>query len=552
MASFFKKPLGIALIVLLGALGIGIAVYTTKKSKPAYEFIVAEKRDLIQKVSVVGRVRPAESVDLAFEAAGKISQVHVDVADSVKAGQLLVQLENRELSAQLMQVTANLEAEQARLRELQEGTRPEEIQIAETKVLNAQRALEAVAQNLENVRNKADADLQKTYDDGLTATQTAVIMGKTALLTLTDIQYAHFVGNDQDSTTIANAKAQAVAALLGAEDAGRWVTDFLSTLEGGAFGTVQVAIDNPSHTTTDEALTETLDGLSKVKDALGSVPVGVLTSTEKTNLGVEKNNITSQLAILSAKQQEVAVQKATNVSAITSAEAQVTDAQNTDKAAQDDLVLKKAGTISEKILAQAATVKSAEASVQKFQAQIAKTTLLAPISGIVTRQDAKVGEIVSAGTSIVFLISEAAFEIEAKVPEADIAKIHVGNQGEVTLDAYGPGLVFDVTVVAIDPAETIIEGIATYKTTLQFIKEDARIKSGMTANIDMLTGKREGIIAIPQRALIRRDGNTRVRILDGETIREVEVKIGLRGSDGNIEIIEGINQGDQVIIFQNE
>jgi len=547
-----KKQIVIGGIVIIGILVVGGIFYASKTRKPVYEFIVAEKNDLVQEVSVTGRVQPAESVDLAFETAGKVSQVAVAIGDKVKARQLLVRLESSELSAQLREAIANLEIEQATLRELQEGTRPEEIQIAKTKVNNAQRAIESLKQNLENVQEKAAADLQKAYDDALTAAQTAVTVGKTALLTLTDIQYAYFVGTDQDSATIANAKAQAVVTLLGAEDAGRWVTDFLSTLDGGAFGVVQSAISNPSHASTDGALIEARDGLSKVKDALGSVPVGALTSTEKTDLGTEKNNITSQLATLSAKQQAIAVQKATNASAVASAEAQVTDAQNTYDTAQDDLTLKRAGTVPEKILAQKAKVQSVEAHFHKFQAQIAKTQLTSPIDGIVTKQDAKVGEIVAANTSIVSLISEAIFEIEADIPEADIAKLHVGDQGKVTLDAYGPDLVFDVTVIAIDPAETIIEGVATYQTTLQFVEEDERIRSGMTANIEILTARREGVIAVPQRAVITKDGRKVVRVLKGEEILEVEVQTGLRGSDGNVEIVEGVGEGERVIIFLEE
>ena len=138
------------------------------------------------------------------------------------------------------------------------------------------------------------------------------------------------------------------------------------------------------------------------------------------------------------------------------------------------------------------------------------------------------------------------------MPEADIAKVSVGNTSIVTLDAYGRDVVFEAKVVAIDPAETIVDGVATYKVTFQFIEDDERIKSGMTANIDITSDNRENVIAVPQRSIIRKNGDKFVRILDGNNVKEIKVETGLYGSDGNIEIIRGINEGDKVITFIEE
>jgi len=212
----------------------------------------------------------------------------------------------------------------------------------------------------------------------------------------------------------------------------------------------------------------------------------------------------------------------------------------------------KAGTVTEQITAQEALVEDAEASVRNSRAKIAKTIIRSPIKGIVTKQDAKVGEIVSASAVIVSVISEANFEIEANIPEADIAKIKIGDAAKVTLDAYGSDVVFEAGVMNIEPAETIIEGIATYKTTLQFFEDDTRIKSGLTANIDILAGKKENVITIPLRSVITKNGDSIVRILKDRMIEEVRVETGLRGSYGNVEVIEGVNEGDEVILFIRE
>ena len=71
----------------------------------------------------------------------------------------------------------------------------------------------------------------------------------------------------------------------------------------------------------------------------------------------------------------------------------------------------------------------------------------------------------------------------------------------------------------------------------------------MTANINILTAYREDVVSVPQRAIITKNGDKIVRILEEEKIKEVKVKVGLRGSDGNTEIISGVNEGDKVIVF---
>ena len=158
---------------------------------------------------------------------------------------------------------------------------------------------------------------------------------------------------------------------------------------------------------------------------------------------------------------------------------------------------------------------------------------------------------------IVSIISEAQFEIEANIPEVDISKVTLGNMANVTLDAYGSDVVFASSVVSIDPAETLIDGVPVYKVALQFVEKDEKIKSGMTANIDIQTSTRQDVVAIPQRAVLRKNGTKFVRVIDSpyakiEDIREVIVEVGLVGIDGNIEIIQGINVGDIVIVFINE
>lgn len=554
--------------------------------KVQYESVEAKRMDLVQEVSVTGRVQSADSADLAFEMGGRVEAIEVEVGQTVKAGDILVRLNDDDLAAQrrqaqasvqsaqaqLAQFQAALESQQSKLDELRAGTRPEEIQVAQTAVYNAQKSWEDAKRNLETVKSKAEVDLSESLNNAVTELAKAVNIGKTSMLTLTDIQYAHFNTLDQDGIRLANAKAAAVFALLGAQDAGRWINNSLGVLTGGAYGDATAALANPTSENVDRAIVSTLDGLRKAKIALETVPLtSVVTSTERTNLDLEKTNVNNEIIAVSAKQQAIAVQKAMNRNSVTSAESQESDAKNALASARDQLALKEAGSTAEQIRGQEAQVRQAQANVssqkatiaqaaanvQAIQARIDKTVLKTPISGVVTSQEAKVGEIVAANAVVVSVIS-GAFQIESDIAEVDIAKVKLGDTAKVTLDAYGTSEQFGAKVVKIDPAETIVEGVPTYTATFEFDQQDERIKSGMTANLDIVTDHRENVVAIPQRAVLAKEGERSVRVLvmeadpkDSsdtiEVMKEVPVKVGIRGIDGNVEILEGVREGDKVV-----
>ncbi len=484
------KKFLIIFIVIAGVAIIGGYALLHKAKPLAQETSIVKRVNVIQQVSVTGTVKPVKSVDLAFQVSGKISKVYAIVGDTVSAGDMLIALDSQDLQAQLAKAKANLDQ-----------------------------------LNLDNVQNKANADIESAYTAGLTAAQKSASDGKIALLTLADIQYAHFSQNDQEGLRIAVAKANAIQALLGASDAGWWISETISILKGGAFETTQTAIVNQTHENIDAALSQTLAALQLVKNALDSVPVAAaFTDTEKANLSNAQNSITSEIITLTNSIQAIAVQKVANDNTIASTMAQI---------------------------------EAAKAAIQSIQAQIAQTQLVSPITGIVTKQDAKRGEIATMGAILVSVISQefsaqggpaAGWNIEAQVPEADIAKVKIDDTATFTLDAYGNSIIFQAKVMNIDPAEIVIDGVSTYKVTLTALAEDSRLRSGLTANIDILTDERTNVLAVPSRAIHTNSDQSFVLLqTSAATPEQRTVTTGLRGSDGNTEILSGLAGGENVI-----
>jgi len=510
--SFFKKhkiaitSFGLFLAVIL------FGAYSMRPKSPAYEFVKVERRGIVQEVSVTGRVKPAEDVSLAFQAGGRVSATHVKVGDTVRAGDVLVELQKADLLANLQQAYARVDAEASRLKQLKEGTRKEEVDVQKVRVANAEVAYSNTKNNFvtaaQDAYTKADDVIHNKVDRFLLNPRT---QSPQILFSLNDVQ-------SQTSLENGRASIETMFTVWKAEN---------TSLSGSSIDSSAISVK--SH-------------LIQIRSFLDNA--ALVLSSASINSSVTQT-------MIDGYRTDISTARASINTALSSLET-VIDALSVASSNLDlersALILKEAPTLPETITAQVAVLDQMQANARSIEADIQKTILRAPIGGVVTQQDAKTGEIVSAGIPIVSIISQSKFQIEAFVPEADIAKISLGDIASVTLDAYGDSTVFSSTAVSIDPAETILEGVATYKMTFRFNEDDARIKSGMTANVDIRTDKKDGVLALPQRVLIRKDKETFVQILENNIVKEIPIQTGLRGSDGYTEILSGLNEGGEVVV----
>lgn len=196
----------------------------------------------------------------------------------------------------------------------------------------------------------------------------------------------------------------------------------------------------------------------------------------------------------------------------------------------------------------------AQSALDSVKKQIEGSIIKAPINGTITKINYEVGEQSMAGNPAVVMLGENNFEIEVLISEADITKIGKENVVEITLDAFGDDVVFGGKVFSIEPAETVIQDVIYYKVIIEFDKvEKMNIKSGMTANITIFAKEKRDVLMIPGRAVIQKVGNGKiVRVLSSGKIEERSVETGLRGDDGVIEILFGLEEGEEIVTFIKE
>ncbi len=563
-------------IFIVIAVIIVVFIVFQKNKKEPYKFVLAEKINLTQEVNVTGRVEAAENVDLAFEKTGKVAETRVVIGDQVKAGQLMVILDSTDLKTQLAQAGANLESvqaglkqyqsvletEQANLAELKNGAKPEDVQLSETKVANAEKTLIDVEINLENIKNKADVDLDNLYDDIRDVLNGAYFYADDAVNKQIDDIFSND-NSDSPQLTMSTSDSQAK---IDVESGRITARDSLVSLKSD--------INNLNLSNSDRALINGEGYLSSIRFFLNRLNDAVnnavnlsqtTLNTYKSNINTARTNVNSSISNINTQRQAITLQKVTNENNVVAAQTQINTAQNNLDLAEKELILKQSGATNEQvkaqetkvrqaeisIVSQQAKIKQAEAETDSIRTQIEKTVLKSPLDGIVTRQEAKIGEIISPNTPIVSIISQGNFELKANVPEADIAKIKEDDLVRVVLDAYGNDVVFEAKITNIEPAEKIIEGVATYRITANFLNQDERIKSGMTADMDIITAEKQDVLVIPGRTIFEKDNKNFVKILKiqgkKEIIEEREIKPGLKGSEGKMEIISGLEEGDKII-----
>ena len=103
-------------------------------------------------------------------------------------------------------------------------------------------------------------------------------------------------------------------------------------------------------------------------------------------------------------------------------------------------------------------------------------------------------------------------------------------------------------MISIDPAEKIIDGVVYYEVSISLDDLYEGIKPGMTADLVIRTDFKENVLTVPEKAVRKRNGKTIVQVLKQNLVVEREIEIGLKGTNDFIEIVSGLEQGEQVIL----
>lgn len=433
------------IVIALVALGFVRRVWMRNTQTVAeYETVAAYRDTIVATVNSSGTVFPLQQISLAFPMGGVVTQVLVEAADRVEAGQELARLDVRQLEQSVAQAEANLKSAQARLDQTKAGPSAAELDAARASVDSAQAQYDAAKNQLglqDEQLSIAEADLKR------------------AELNLKDAQAAY--------------------------DMVAWRSDIGRLPQSGA---------------------------------------------------LEKATIDYERALANYRLQVAGIDD----TAFKSAAAQLAQAKSQLQQLEDT-------PTAEDIAVAEAQVEQAAASLQQAELQLADAVLVAPFSATVVAVEVLAGEWVGATMPAIVLADLDHFYVDTRVDETDIVSVQVGQDAEIVLDAF-PEVKLGGKVTGIDPLGTTAQGVVSYGVDVEIVSVDLAVRPNMTAIVDIVVGRDEGALLVPNRA-IRRDSSGRLYVevlADGQARRRF-VTIGL-SNDLVTEILEGLTEGEEVIV----
>lgn len=583
--KIFKSKFFIVVLLLIIAAASAYFIFN-KKTKIEYTTAKVERGNLIQTVSETGMVKANKEMDLNFTMSGKIANIFAGVGNKVKKDQILAELDSSDLLLKEKEAAANLQVAQANLAKLLAGATASELAVSQAGVDQAKTAYVSALNESEKITNtvnenitqaeKSLSDLYLTSGETITSYQQAVKNYKAVALTAVEAKISVAANALDNINTILNDNDAKY--FLGAGN----TTLIDSTKNDYTQANTALTRAKASQAGSDisQASADTLDALNKtfsaLKDCYKLLEVSMVGAsftqtkldTYKTTISTQQTNISSGItsvqtaqnnlndsinnlnnAILAAKN-VLATAKVTGARETAAAQAKVDTNYRAWLVAEAQLNQLKAGTRFQDINLAQAQVSQAQASLDLTRNQINNNILKAPLDGTITKKNYEAGEQFSSAKPVFSLLGLNNFAIEVDVSEADITKVAINDQAEITLDAFGEDVKFYGQVNFIEPAETVIQDVIYYKVKINFDGKDRDVKSGMTANANITTAKKDNALIVPSRAVIEKNSSGKfARVLVLEEVKEVPVTIGLRGDNGLVEILSGLNENDIVVTY---
>jgi HlyD family secretion protein len=223
----------------------------------------------------------------------------------------------------------------------------------------------------------------------------------------------------------------------------------------------------------------------------------------------------------------------------------------------------------------------AKGALRETQVNVERTTITAPMSGIVTYLGVELGEKVVGtaqmqGTEILRIADLSTMNAWVQVDENDVAQIHIGDTARIKVDALPNvelrGLVYEISHSPLVSAQGTQEEVVNFQVRIRIIDPEHRMRPGMSCSVDIETETKTNVMAVPiQSVTMQQDATTAapaednfrktdrksaavkskrpqsiVWVVSGGTVAARPVTTGI-SDEGYIEVTNGLKVGDRVV-----
>jgi HlyD family secretion protein len=485
----------------------------TSQAASSRQLYTVQRGNLVATVSATGEVYAPRQAELCFDVNRiPLIELHVAPGQQVEAGDVLARIDPTGLERAVTQAEADLTVAQDNLEKARNPYTGLDLARARLAVDQAQVALA-----------EAQESLQAVLKPDIVAAESAVRDAEVALK---------------------SAESQLVAAQNSPDSAAR-----LRTLEYEAiwyrnnYWEAQARFDRGE--IDQQKLNWEYSNMLAAEERLRSAQAQAessLASAENQVAKAQRNyqDALDNLARLQAGPDATELAKARN---------QVAQAEYNLEKARADLAAIEAGPDPKDVEVAQARVLSAQATLEAARAALEAATMVAPFDGTVVSVGATEGDLVSSSTVVVTLADLSLLRIRATVDETDISNVEIGQEVTITFDAL-PGERFRGQVLEVPLQGRLTQNVVTYEVPVSLEgAEGAPLRSGMTANLSIVAGRRENVLLVPAVAVLQGEEGNVVRVQDTPQgpVQEARVVLGLR--DGvYVEVRQGLNEGDRVVI----
>jgi RND family efflux transporter MFP subunit len=202
------------------------------------------------------------------------------------------------------------------------------------------------------------------------------------------------------------------------------------------------------------------------------------------------------------------------------------------------------------VMVASAQLDQARAALDLAQKRLRDAIIHSPVAGVIQKKYVNKGAYVEAPTAVFTVVDNNRLELESPVAAADLATIQPRQRVTFRVNSY-PGVTFEGRVIEIAPA--VEAETRSAKLRIQVVNSGGKLKTGMFAEGEILTGSNAQAIVVPAAAIYRDDRSAKSAyafVLENGKAARRAVRIG-RERDSHVEILEGLKPGDTLVSEQS-
>jgi membrane fusion protein (multidrug efflux system) len=191
-----------------------------------------------------------------------------------------------------------------------------------------------------------------------------------------------------------------------------------------------------------------------------------------------------------------------------------------------------------------AQLAGSRASTQLAQKKLNDSTIRAPFAGQIKERSVTQGQYLKVQTPVMVIVNIDPLRVRLKVPEKLAAWVHDGQEVTVAVEAYADRT-FKGKVTRINPS--VDQQTRSFEVEALIENHDNALKPGFFVKATIPSSNVANAVFVPQDALLYVYGVYKVFVIEGNTLKEKEVKLGERAGD-EVEITDGLREGERIAL----